>query len=261
VLSQQRHQFTANFASTYGSGRHIIRFDERNAGNSDDAMAHKILIVDDDTATREMVAVLLTSEGYDTVTAADVPAAMHLLARSQPDLLITDIRLDNYNGLHLIAMAPTPIPAIVLTGFADPAIEADARRLGAEYLVKPVSPAKLCAVVARSLATAKERGVFISARRWPRTPVTTAIPVLVGALPARLVDVSESGARLQVRCVVGAGLPPRLSVVFPSADLTVPADVAWMRRQDDTTWICGVTIRDDAQPQWWGLVKSLAVST
>lgn len=247
-----------NFASLYGSGRHIIRFDERSAGDSDDAMAHKILIVDDDAATREMVARLLTYEGYDTVTAADVPAAMHLLAESQPDLLITDIRLDTYNGLHLIAMAPTPIPAIVLTGFADPAIQADARRLGAEYLVKPVSPATLCAIVARTLATAKEHGVFISARRWPRTPVSTAIPVLVGALPARLVDVSESGARLQVQCLVGAGLPPTLTVVFPTADLTVPVDVAWKRRQDDTTWICGVTIHDDAQPQWWVLAQSLA---
>ena len=61
-----------------------------------------------------------------------------MLAESQPDLLITDVRLDAYNGLHLVAMAPRPIPAIVVTGFADPSIEADARRLGADYLVKPI---------------------------------------------------------------------------------------------------------------------------
>jgi len=220
-------------------------------------MSHKILIVDDDAATREMVTLLLTYEGYETVTASDVPAAMHILAESPPDLLITDIRLDTYNGLHLIAMAPTPIPAIVLTGFADPAIEADARRLGAEYLVKPVSPATLCAVVARTLATAKEHGVFISARRWPRTLVTTPIPLLIGDLPARLVDVSDAGARLQVQCVVGAGLPAALTLVFPTADLAVPVDVAWKRRQNDSAWTCGVAIRDDAQPQWRALVQSL----
>ena len=50
-------------------------------------MAYKILIVDDDLATREMVALLLADAGYETVTASDVPAAMHVLTDKQPDLL------------------------------------------------------------------------------------------------------------------------------------------------------------------------------
>ena len=91
-------------------------------------MANTILIVDDDRATRDELAQLLAHEGYETLTASDVPTAMHILSASAPDLLITEIRLDTYNGLHIIAMAPTPIPAIVLTGIADPVIEADARR-------------------------------------------------------------------------------------------------------------------------------------
>jgi ActR/RegA family two-component response regulator len=62
---------------------------------------------------------------------------MRSLATTPPHLLITEIRLDSYNGLHLIAMAPKPIPAIVITGYPDRAVEADARRLGAEYLAKP----------------------------------------------------------------------------------------------------------------------------
>ena len=95
-------------------------------------MANKILIVDDDRATRDELAQLLTHEGYETLTASDVPTAMHILGASAPDLLITEIRLDTYNGLHIIAMAPTPIPAIGLTRIPDPVIEADARRFGAE---------------------------------------------------------------------------------------------------------------------------------
>ena len=123
-------------------------------------MANKILIVDDDRATRDELAQLLTHEGYETLTASDVPTAMHILGASAPDLLITEIRLDTYNGLHIIAMAPTPIPAIVLTGIADPVIEADARRFGAEYLIKPVSPATLLAVIAGMLGPAKGRSGF-----------------------------------------------------------------------------------------------------
>src|SRR5215471_13461349 len=104
-------------------------------------MTQKILIVDDDGSARDQLAQLLSGNGYEVLTASDVPTALHVLAANSPDLLITDIRLDAYNGLHIIVMAPTPIPAIVLTNISDPVIEADARRFGAEYLVKPVSPA------------------------------------------------------------------------------------------------------------------------
>jgi len=55
-------------------------------------MANKILIVDDDRATRDDLAQLLTHEGYETLTASDVPTAMHILGASAPDLLITDYR-------------------------------------------------------------------------------------------------------------------------------------------------------------------------
>ncbi len=219
-------------------------------------MANKILIVDDDRATRDELAQLLTHEGYETVTASDVPTAMHILGASAPDLLITEIRLDTYNGLHIIAMAPTPIPAIVLTRIADPVIEADARRFGAEYLIKPVSPATLLAVIAGMLGTAKGRSGFTSTRRWPRASLTTPISVLVVRdPPARLVDVSDGGARLLVECVAGTDLPLTFTFVLPTAALSVPVDVAWKRRRDDTTWICGVVPRDDAQSQWRALVE------
>lgn len=221
-------------------------------------MALKILIVDEDRGARDQLAQLLTREGYETLTAGDVPTTMRLLTASAPDLLITDIRLDTYNGLHIIVMAPTPIPAIVLTSFADPVIEADARRLGAEYLVKPVSPARLLAVVAAMFETAKQRRGFTSTRRWSRKSVMTPISVLVVRdPPARLVDVSDGGARLLVECVAGAEPPATFTFVLPTAALAVPVDVVWKRRRDDTTWICGVAPHEDSQPQWRSLLEYL----
>ena len=117
-------------------------------------MAHKILIVDDNPTTRGELAKLLADAGFDTMTAGTVPDAMRTLSTTPPNLLITEIRLDSYNGLHLIAMAPKPIPAIVITGYADRAVEADARRLGAEYLSKPVTPGELYAAVQKALSNA-----------------------------------------------------------------------------------------------------------
>ena len=120
-------------------------------------MAQKILIVDDNAATRGELVKLLADAGFETMTATTVPEAMRALSTTPPNLLITEIRLDSYNGLHLIAMAPKPIPAIVITGYADRAVEADARRLGAEYLAKPVSPGELYAAVQRTLSNAAAR--------------------------------------------------------------------------------------------------------
>jgi len=76
-------------------------------------MAQTILIVDDDRATREGLALLLTEAGYHPLTASTVPSALQVLAERQPDVLIADVRLGAYNGLHLVAMAPRPISTVL----------------------------------------------------------------------------------------------------------------------------------------------------
>lgn len=220
-------------------------------------MAHKILIVDDHPATREGLARLLTDAGYDIVTSNNVPSALQLLAESPPDLLITDVRLDMYNGLHLIAMAPNPIPAIVLTGFADPSIEADARRLGAEYLVKPVAPAALLELIGRKLATAHQRGVFIQTRRASRRRLTTPVLVRVGEQLGRVLDVSESGVSLELHCTIDAELPPSLTLDVVEFGVSVPVDVVWKRRKSATTWTCGAAIVPGVEPQWRAFLDTL----
>jgi DNA-binding NtrC family response regulator len=51
------------------------------------------------------------------------------------------------NGLQLLAMHPLSIPAIVVTGFPDPVLEAQARQFGATFLLKPFEPAGLVTIV------------------------------------------------------------------------------------------------------------------
>ena len=107
----------------------------------------RVLIVEDDAATRSGLGTLLQRAGYDVLVTDSVPEGRRALEEGAPDLLIADVRLGEFNGLQLIAMSPRPIPAIVVTAFVDPALEADARRLGAHYLVKPIAPAVLLALV------------------------------------------------------------------------------------------------------------------
>ena len=111
-------------------------------------MAAKILVVEDDPANRDGLIRLLAQSGYDAIGASTFEQGRQLLATENPGLLITDVRLDGFNGLQLIITREQPIPAIVITGFADRSLENEAKAVGADYLVKPFAPATLLALVA-----------------------------------------------------------------------------------------------------------------
>ena len=116
-------------------------------------VARAILIADDDPGIREWLTRLLGGAGYTVVAVGTVDEAKKALAEHRPDLLIADVRMGAFNGLHLVAMNPG-LPAIVMTGHDDPVIEADARQLGAEYLLKPLDSSSLLETIAHKLAGA-----------------------------------------------------------------------------------------------------------
>ncbi len=218
-------------------------------------MSHRILIVDDDEPTRTGLAMLLGEVGHETVTASNVPDAIKLLSEIRPDLLLVDIRLDAYNGLHLVAMRPEPIPAIVLTGFADPAIEADARHLGAEFLLKPVSPSLLTSLIDRLLSDARMGRAL--PRRWPRRPVLRDVRVDIDDATARMLDVSYGGVCVEIRRSAEDGPPGVFRMTIPPAETPVPVEVVWTRRRDARTWLCGGMIREEAAERWRSVVEQL----
>jgi DNA-binding response OmpR family regulator len=73
---------------------------------------------------------------------------------AKPDVVVADVRLGEYNGLQLAvqARALDPVPAIIVTsGFDDPVLKAEAERLGATFLMKPLEPAKLLELISSKL--------------------------------------------------------------------------------------------------------------
>ena len=116
-------------------------------------MPRTILIADDDAAIRSWLTRLLEGAGYRVVAASTVDEAKKAMLGdgAGPDLLISDVRMGAFNGLQLVAMNPHQIPAIVMTGHDDPVIEADARQLGAEFLIKPLDAAALLRMVRSKL--------------------------------------------------------------------------------------------------------------
>jgi two-component system, OmpR family, response regulator MtrA len=122
------------------------------------AMSAKVLVVDDDQATRDGLKQILVNGGFDAITAATFQEAVQTLRAADPDLLIVDVRLGEYNGLQLIITTERKIPAIVMTGYADKVVEDEAHQEGAEYLLKPIEPSALLALVRRMLSDSQETG-------------------------------------------------------------------------------------------------------
>ena len=115
----------------------------------------QILIVDDDRPVLRYLTEILQDAGYDTLTCSRFQDAKALLATTRPALLLTDIRLGAFNGLQLAFFARDHhpgLPVVVLTGYEDPTLREEARRSGAEFLVKPLTRAALVEAVQTALS-------------------------------------------------------------------------------------------------------------
>jgi DNA-binding NtrC family response regulator len=98
-----------------------------------------LLIVDDEKTTREGLRAAL-EERYDVYIAEDAQAAMNLLESENFDVLLTDFRLPNEDGMKLIARAkslPKPPICILMTAYGSEELAVDAMKRGADdYIAK-----------------------------------------------------------------------------------------------------------------------------
>jgi CheY-like chemotaxis protein len=118
-----------------------------------------ILLIDDDEKLRNMTAALLLSAGHTVDTADDGKAGLALYKTRLHDLVITDIVMDEMDGLKLIdeLRQTEPRPRVIaISGghkFSQPVYLPTAKRLGAErILAKPIMPDVLLQTVADVLA-------------------------------------------------------------------------------------------------------------
>jgi CheY-like chemotaxis protein len=119
----------------------------------------RVLVVDDDADTREMLVVILESSGAIVTTATSAAEAIASCEETCPDVLISDIGLPGEDGFALMRrLRALPrsrggeVAAIALTGYDSDADRAQARREGfGETLAKPVALDAVVAAVARAL--------------------------------------------------------------------------------------------------------------
>jgi DNA-binding response OmpR family regulator len=97
---------------------------------------------------------VITRCGFDVTVAGTFGRAKEHLGTHVPDLLVTAVRLAEYNGLHLVLRATAvrmTMAALVVSDCADPVLQAEADAMGATFVIKPVSESELSAAVFRTL--------------------------------------------------------------------------------------------------------------
>ena len=108
----------------------------------------KILIVDDDKKTTELIRLYLEKDGYRTLIAHDGRQALDLARQKRPDLIVLDLMLPEVDGLDVcrILRAESKVPIIMLTAKTTEEDKLLGLDLGADdYVTKPFSPRELLA--------------------------------------------------------------------------------------------------------------------
>lgn len=127
----------------------------------------RVLVVDDDLETREMLHAVLSQCNADVITAASAAEALQAIKRRKPDVLVSDLGMPEQDGYELIRQVRelesrdnrSSTPALALTAYAK--AEDRVRALAGGYQVhlsKPVEPAEFVLVVANLAGGARSSG-------------------------------------------------------------------------------------------------------
>lgn len=134
---------------------------------------HRILIVDDDPMFRLMLKTFLGKHDFELDEAATGKEGQRKLLEQEFDLLLTDLRLPEMDGIELLQVAKRQrnnMPVILMTSFADVKTAVRAMKLGAyEYVTKPINPEELLVTVEAALhqktnKPAKQNDQFVTGK-------------------------------------------------------------------------------------------------
>ncbi len=171
-----------------------------------------ILVVDDETDIRELVAGVLEDEGYDTRGAADSDAALEAIATRRPSLVLLDVwlqgsRLDGLDLLDEIKRRDPSIPVLVISGHGnlDTAVAA-IRRGASDFIEKPFEAERLLLMVERATETERLRREVAALRASAgREDDLTGSSTAINAVRATLKRVAGTGSRVLITGGPGVG--------------------------------------------------------
>ena len=134
----------------------------------------KILIVEDDTTFNQMLLQFLKRNNYDATPTFSVKEALTQLENQSFDLILSDLRLPDQDGLALLSIIKEQnkdIPFVLMTAYADVKTAVKAMKTGAaDYISKPFVPEEALLVLQKIISTDKKQAVT------PKKELETTMP-------------------------------------------------------------------------------------
>jgi hypothetical protein len=216
-----------------------------------------VLLVAADSHDLHEYADALTSAGIHVDPTTTFHEARSRLVKGRHHVLVTPVRLAEYNGLHLALWGTTRLPHLrcVIIGHSDPALERYARELGFLF-VRQEDHAAVVQATFEAVTRETPR------RRWRRTLLVPSVSARINGSPAAILDISYGGFRAETNLRVAAMEPGRdVFVDIPTFAVRAEAMCRWVRREassDALRW--GASLIDrDVRPgsPWRAVVDSL----
>lgn len=203
-------------------------------------MTATALIVSPDSATRAEYTEHVGALGFRVHRAETLAQARDLLTDVRPDVLVTELRLKEHNGIHLAHLAHSMLPGlpVVVVGYRDKVLEAEAASAGATYVVT-TDPEQVAAAAHEAMIAKRPQ------RRWHRKRLDDRLTGQLSGFDVRLVDVSYGGFRAEVRNADLSLLTRAFELHVPEFGIRAEADAVWtMTATASPAYVCGAAVSE-----------------
>lgn len=161
----------------------------------------KVLLVDDDPETRQVVTMMVEKAGHVLLATGSGIAALSLLNREKVDVILLDIMMPELDGINLLetVRATSDVPILMVTAISNAAIMQQCYHLGADdYIVKPFTREKIIGRIERLAAKARASSTTTKKAPWTnRFWLDSANHLLVNQGSA--IDLSDAETKLLAR--------------------------------------------------------------
>ena len=162
-------------------------------------MDSSILLIDDDSSVRMSFTGYLEDSGYQVISAESGRKGLELFSVHEPDLVLTDLRMQDVGGMEVLAqirqISPEK-PVIVVSGLGTLADSIEALRLGAwDYLIKPVRDMR---VLVHSIERALERAKLLHENRRYHEHLEELVSERTMELEQRTKEARETSDKLRI---------------------------------------------------------------
>src|SRR4026208_2053407 len=167
----------------------------------------QILVVDDESAARELLSETLADEGHQVLVAENAGGARRLREAQRPGLVLLDIWMPDTDGITLLkewaASGQLTMPVVMMSGHGTIETAVEATRIGAlDFLEKPIALQRLLATVKRALRNPEAVApppLAPTALGPPTPPAAPARPPPLADTKKRMAQLAQSSAPLLLR--------------------------------------------------------------